>query len=433
MCSSLILKEEEKENTDDNLDDDDNEEEKVYNNEIKNEKKEDLLPNDLIINNFIKLVKIPLSYIKKIIDIINNKSNSTIFGNKEKEELLKKEIIKNFCVITRILKQSSFIEDKVIINQIFNFIYSKSFNDISIIIKEYINNSEVINYILKMLSKSSCYLNSQMIDIIFNQFNELMINIYMHNNENYQSLYVINNIYTIKLKNMDNKNINNKCYLEISDNFMKLNRQICSSILSNATSQLELIQILSILFYNIFPNLKELRKEDYVILVDTLIIFMEGIKTICENTIIKNILNAFICLFNSKQNELIKIKYNDIVKCTFYAIDHYNNIVINCFNNFCFTCINYDKSLFLNVLKEILNSREFSCFKDKYKNVILDYFDFYSNNINKLKNIVIDMMNISKKINVQEILDEYNQELKNKKKDYLKIKNVKNIIVNNIK
>ena len=39
-------------------------------------------------------------------------------------------------------------------------------------------------------------------------------------------------------------------------------------------------------------------------------------------------------------------------------------------------------------------------------------------------------MNISKKVNVQEILEEYNQELKNKKKDYLKIKNLKNIVVN---
>ena len=259
-----------------------------------------------------------------------------------------------------------------------------------------------------------------------------MFDIFMNNSDNYQSICILNNIYTIKLKNMDNKNIKNKLYLEILDNFMKLNRQLCSLILSNTSFQLQLIQILSLLFYNIFPYLDDIRKEDYVILNDTIIIFMEGMKTLCDNSIIKNILNAFSCLINSKQSELIKMKYNDIVKCGFYSLDHYNNIVINFFNNFCYTCINYDKSLFLNVLKEILNSREFSCFNDKYKNVIFNYFDFYYNNINKLKNIVIDMMNISKKINVQEILEEYNQELRNKKKDYLKIKNVKNIIVNNV-
>ena len=430
ICSSLIIKEEE-DNADDIQNDDDSEEEKSYN-ENKKEKKKELLPNDLIINKFIKIVEIPITRIKKINDIIINKNNSNIFGNKEKEELLKKEIIKNFSVISRILKQCSFIKDKIIINQIFNYIYSKCFKEITIIIKEYINNSEIINHILKIFAKSSPHLNIQIIDQIFNIFNELMFNIFMNNSDNYQSICILNNIYTIKLKNMDNKNIKNKLYLEILDNFMKLNRQLCSLILSNTSFQLQLIQILSLLFYNIFPYLDDIRKEDYVTLNDTIIIFMEGIKTICDNSIIKNILNAFSCLINSKQSELIKMKYNDIVKCGFYSLDHYNNIVINFFNNFCYTCVNYDKSLFLNVLKEILNSREFSCFNDKYKNVIFNYFDFYYNNINKLKNIVIDMMNISKKINVQEILEEYNQELRNKKKDYLKIKNVKNIIVNNV-
>ena len=430
LFSYFIIKEEE-DNTDDIQNDDDSEEEKSYN-ENKKEKKKELLPNDLIINKFIKIVEIPIARIKKINDIIINKNNSNIFGNKEKEELLKKEIIKNFSVISRILKQCSFIKDKIIINQIFNYIYSKCFKEITIIIKEYINNSEIINHILKIFAKSSPHLNIQIIDQIFNIFNELMFNIFMNNSDNYQSICILNNIYTIKLKNMDNKNIKNKLYLEILDNFMKLNRQLCSLILSNTSFQLQLIQILSLLFYNIFPYLDDIRKEDYVTLNDTIIIFMEGIKTICDNSIIKNILNAFSCLINSKQSELIKMKYNDIVKCGFYSLDHYNNIVINFFNNFCYTCINYDKSLFLNVLKEILNSREFSCFNDKYKNVIFNYFDFYYNNINKLKNIVIDMMNISKKINVQEILEEYNQELRNKKKDYLKIKNVKNIIVNNV-
>ena len=82
------------------------------------------------------------------------------------------------------------------------------------------------------------------------------------------------------------------------------------------------------------------------------------------------------------------------------------------------------------VLKEILNSKEFSIFTDKYKNIIIYYFEYYSNDINKLKNIVIDLMNITKKINIQEILEEYNRELKIKKKDYLKINNLKSVVVN---
>jgi hypothetical protein len=158
---------------------------------------------------------------------------------------------------------------------------------------------------------------------------------------------------------------------------------------------------------------------------------MEGIKTICENNIIKNILNSFICLINSQKKEIINVKYNDIIKSAFYAIDHYNIIVINMFNNFCFACINYDKSSFKNILKEILNTKEFACFNDKYKNVIINYSEYFCNNANKLKNIIIDMMNIMKKIHCQEILEEYNIELRKVKKDYLNIKNLTFIPVNN--
>ena len=425
ICSSLILQEEEKDDMNNDLNDSNDEENDYIN---KNENKKDILSNELLINYFSKIVEMPLIYIKKISEIINNnKNNLNINGNKEKEEQIKKEIMKNFNVINRILKQSSFIEDKIIINSIFNIIYTNSFQYISLIIKEYINNSEIIKPILKMLTKSSSYFNIQTIDKIFSNINELMINVFMNNNDNYQSIYVIRNIYLIKLKNINN---DNKLYIEILDNFLKINRQICSIILSGTTNQLELIQCLSSLFSNIFPYLTLLRKDDYVILNDTLIILMEGIKTICENNITKSILNSFICFIKSKQNDLIKQKFNDIIKSCFYAIDHYNNLVINSFNNFCFTYINYDKLQFLNILKEILNSKEFSIFTDKYKNIIIDYFEYYSNDINKLKNIVIDLMNITKKINIQEILEEYNRELKIKKKDYLKINNLKSVVVN---
>ena len=433
ICSSLIIQEEDKDDMDNIIDDnsDDDDEDKEYNNnKIKKENKSDILNNDLLTKYFIKIVELPLIRFKKISEIIKNKNNSNIFGNKEKEELLKKEIIKNFCVISRILKQSSFIEDKIIINEIFNYMYINSFNDITIIIKEYINNSEIIKHILNMLTKSSFYLNMQIIDKIFNQFDELMINIFNNNIEHYQSIYIIKNIYLIKLKNIIGKNINNSSYTLILNNFININRQICSSILSNSNNQLELIQCLSTFFLNIFPYLTDLRKEDCVIIIDTINLFIEGIKTISDNNIIKSILQCFICFVNCQKKELINVKYNDIVKYSFYAMDHYNNIVINSFNNFCFNCIKYDKSLFLSILKEILNSRDFACFSDKYKNVIIEYFDFYFNNINKLKNIVIDMMNVVKKINVQGILDEYHQELINNKKDYLKIPNVKNIVIN---
>ena len=432
ICSSLILQQEEKDNMKDNNSFDNSDVEgEIDNKYIKNGNMNEELSNNQLIINFTKIVELPLIRIKEIFEIINNKSISNVFGNKEKEELLKKEIIKNFNVITRILKQTTFIDDKFIINEIFNIIYSNSFEHIKMIIKEFNNNTELMKSILKMFIKSSFYLNIETINKIFNQFNELMINIFITNNENYSGMYVLKNIYSIKLKYMSDKNLDNKFYIDILDNFIKLNKQICSSILSNITNQFELIHCLSSLFSNIFPELTVLRKEDYVILMDTLYIFMEGIKTICENNIIKSILSCFTCLINSKKNELVINKYSEIIKCAFYAIDHYNNMVINDFNIFCFSCIKYDKSLFLIVLKDILNTKEFSCFNNKYKNVIINYFDYYFDNCSKLKNIVIDMMNVAKNINAQEILEEYNIELRNIKKDYVNIKNLKNIPVYN--
>ena len=432
ICSSLILQQEEKDNMKDNNSFDNSDVEgEIDNKYIKNGNINIELSNNQLIINFTKIVELPLIRIKEIYEIINNKSISNVFGNKEKEELLKKEIIKNFNVITRILKQTTFIDDKFIINEIFNIIYSNSFEHIKMIIKEFNNNTELMKSILKMFIKSSFYLNIEIINKIFIQMNELMISIFITNNENYSGIYVLKNIYSIRLKYMSDKNLDNKFYIDILDNFIKLNKQICSSILLNITNQFELIYCLSSLFSNIFPELTVLRKEDYAILMDTLYIFMEGIKTICENNIIKSILSCFTCLINSKKNELINNKYNDIIKSAFYAIDHYNNMVINDFNIFCFTCIKYDKSLFLIVLRDILNTKEFSCFNNKYKNVIINYFDFYFDKCNKLKNIVIDMMNVAKNINAQEILEEYNIELRNTKKDYLNIKNLKNIPVYN--
>ena len=425
ICSSLILQDEENNSTDDILDDSDEEKENV-----KRTNDNNTISNDELIKNFVKIIEIPLIRVKKITEIIKNKNNSNVFGNKEKEELLQKEINKNFNVISRILKQSSFIEDKFIINELFNYMYISSFNDITIIINEYITNIDIIKNILKVLTKSSFYLNIQTINKIYEQFDNLMINIFMNNNEHYQSIYVLKNIYSIKLKNIPNKTIDNVIYIQILNNFIKITNFINASILNNSSCQLELIQCLSIFFSNIFPFLTILRKEDNTTIIDTINIFIEGIKIICDNNIIKNILFAFTCFVNSKQNDIINKKYIDIIKGCFYALEHYNNIVIGSFNNFCFSYINYNKEMFLSVVKDILNSREFACFSEKYKNVILEYFDYYYKDLNKIKNVVIDMMNIIKKINVQEILDEYHQELRNIKKDYGYIKNVKNIVIN---
>ncbi len=361
-----------------------------------------------ILNYFERIIEIPLNNIKNISD--NNNNNN----------LIEKEIKKNFNVLERIFKQSSFVKDKSIINSIFNALYLSSFSNISKIIHQYIPNSDMIKPFLKMLTKISLHLSSEIINNIFNNLNQFLIEIFMKNSENYQTIYVLKNLYITKLKDMSDKTFMNKEYIAILDNFVGINRHICSLIIQKNYPQnilLDLIQSLLLFFNQIFPLISNLRKDDYIIICDTITTFIEVIKSICENNIIKNVLISFTCFINSKFDELINMKFNDIIKGCFYSLENYNISVINYFINFCFDCLKYNKKNFLINLNEILFSEEFKFLNEKYKKIVFDYFDIYSNDLNKLKNIIIDFVAVYRKINVPEILEEYKNDLLNCNKD----------------
>ena len=49
---------------------------------------------------------------------------------------------------------------------------------------------------------------------------------------------------------------------------------------------------------------------------------------------------------------------------------------------------------------------------DIYKKVIYDYVEYFCYDINKLKEIIIDIMNISKKIKSPDVIEEYYNELR---------------------
>ena len=240
---------------------------------------------DEIINYFIKIIELSIIRIIKIGEIIENK-NKEINGNKEKEEKVKFEIIKNFGAITCVLKHSSFIEDKIIINKIFDYFYKKIYRQLNIIISEYNKESEIMNNFMTTFTKCSSLLNTESLNSIYQNFNELMINSFLINNDNYQCINVLKNIYNLKLQNIKDKTSSNKEYVDIYNNFIKLTRQISSAIITSNNDKLELMQCLSSFFFNIFPQLKEINKDDYVIITDTIILFNEGIKIICENRLI---------------------------------------------------------------------------------------------------------------------------------------------------
>lgn len=399
LCSCLIIQEDESGSEED-----------------IEKQKPDFLTGEEIISHLKKLIEQPILRIIKIGEIILNKKNSEIYGNKDMEEKLRLEIIKNFNVITCVLKQSSFIEDKNIINNVFNIFYEKISEYLNVIIKEYSKDNKIIHNIMNTLTKCSSYLNINTLNQIFPKFNELMINTFLQNNDNYQCINVLKSIYSLKLQNIKDKSFSNNEYTEIYNNFLKLSRQICSTIITSSKYQLDLMICLASLFVGVFPHLKNINKDDYVIITDTIILFNEGIKNLCENNIMKNILYAFISFIESDNTELIQQKFNDIINSVFYSFDHFNSKILQPFVLLNNVSIKFNKRSYMNILKDILNSNEFNCFNNDKKNIIYNYIDHFSNNVEKLKKIFESVLNIIHKNivgGIDDIIDNYKKELNN--------------------
>ena len=374
-----------------------------------------ILSKDIIINYFTKIMEISIIRIIKIGEIIENK-NKEINGDQEKEKKVKFEIIKNFGAITCVLKHSSFIEDKSIINKIFDDFYKKTYRQLSIIINEYNKESDIMNSFMTTFTKCSSLLNTESLNSIYQNFNELMINSYFINNENYQCINVLKNIYNLKLQNIKDKNMTNKEYVEIYNNFLKLIRQICSAIITSSNYKLELMQCLSSFFFNIFSQLKEINKDDYIIISDAIILFNEGIKILCENRLINNIFYAYITFMESNNYELINQQYVEIIRNVFSSFEHFNVNVLKSFSIFCKTCLKINKRDFIIILKEILSTSDFNCLNENNKIFLVKYIEHFSNKSENLKKIFESLLQIiknNKSDSVDDELEKFKKELTN--------------------
>ena len=373
------------------------------------------LSKEEIISHFKKIVEAPISRILRISQIIAEK-NEEIFLNKENLEKLRLEVLKNFNALSNALKHCSFIDDKNIFNNVFDDIYGKISECFKYIINEYNKDSEIMNCLMITFTKCSMNLNINSLNSIYQNINELMLNSFLINNDNYQCINVLKNIYNLKLNNIKEKNSTNKEYMEIYNNFLKLNRQICSAIITSSNNKLELILGLSSFFISIFPQLIQINKEDYIIISDTIIILNEGIKTICENQIINNILYSFASFIESPNSELINQKYCDIIKSVFLSFDHLNANTLKAFIIFCETCLKINKRDFMILFKEILNTPDFNCFNDNNRNVIYNYVEHFYNNHNKLRKLFESVLYIIKKSftsSIDDVMEKFNKEILN--------------------
>ena len=118
------------------------------------------------------------------------------------------------------------MNDKDIINNVFDAIYREMSESLIYIINEYNKDSDIMNCFMTTFSKCSNNLNVNTLNSIYQNFNELMINSFLINNDNYQCIFVLKNIYSLKLNNIKDKNPSNKKVLLTTMNRTKTGQKM---------------------------------------------------------------------------------------------------------------------------------------------------------------------------------------------------------------
>ena len=360
------------------------------------------------LNYFKKVAEVPILRMVKIGEIILDKNNE----NKDKEKMIRFEIIKNLNIYFSVLKQCSYLSDKIYINTIFNDFYNKTYQQLSTIIYQYNKDDEVVNIFMSIFNTVSKYLNIETLNSVYKNLNEMMMNSFSLNTDNYQCIDFLKNIYLLKLNNIKDKNLSNQEYLEIYNNFMKLIREICSGIIKSSNYKIELMISLSSFFSSIFSKLNKINKEDYIIISDVVILFNEGIKTIREDNLINNIIDSFKVMVESPNLDLIKDNLIEIIKNIFSSLDHFNLSASRPLSKFLISCIKLDKIAFMKTFNNVLNTPDFDCFNSNHKLFLYNYFDHFSDNSLKIKVILDRIIEIIQKkitVSVDDILEQYNK------------------------
>ena len=352
--------------------------------------------------------------IKKTLELIENNNNIPI----EKVNL---EIFKNYQIYERVLKNCYFLDNNDFLSKYFIEWFSinyentsKIFEYYNILSEEQKRNSNIISSITIIFIKSTKRIKYEYLLKIFPQLNNLILKSYL-NNKDYNSIYVLKNIYSIMLQNPLDKDLK----IEISNNFFNLLRQITQNIIEYKQNQIETMIAFAQFFTSIYEN--AILTNDNLInnIEDTLKLFIEGLKTINENNLINNIFKAFqVFIINTRNNELVNKYIGNLMNTSFIILSHYSSLTLNQFTLFLMKCFEYDKNNSLLQLKEIFeNNSEFSEYKKEQKEIILRFIELETNNEKQIKKILNDLILISHGLaSIDDKIFNYEYSLLNNKK-----------------
>ena len=371
------------------------------------------LNNDKLFQYYNIILEIPISKIKNFYENSKNNNNLNL-----KNENIKYEIKKVYSVFEKIMKHGHNYDDINFQNILFENLFLRIYEYTKYIFNLYFNDFELINEIIKFFIKCTNNIQYEKLLKIFDNLNELMLNSYLKNENNFNSILVIKNIYEIILNN----HYNNKYIELITNNFLLLNKEIYQNILKNKNYQIENIENLTDLFNSLFNKLNINYKinENEIIILNTINIFIESIKIILDNKLINKILKSLINFvsFNNKNNDvqiIISKKINDILFILLNNLNKFSSMTINSLSLLIKNLLIFDKNNILINMKKILDTNDlYKIIPNECKLIILQYLEFNYDNEKLIKNIFLDTINIINEMGQIDIFIHYQKEVENK-------------------
>ena len=371
------------------------------------------LNNDKLFQYYNIILGIPVSKIKNFYENSKNNNNLNL-----KDEKIKYEIKKVYSVFEKIMKHGHNYDDINFQNILFENLFLNIYEYTKYIFNLYFNDFDLINEIIKFFIKCTNNIQYEKLLKIFDNLNELMLNSYLKNENNFNSILVIKNIYEIILNN----HYNNKYIELITKNFLLLNKEIYQNILKNKNYQIENIENLTDLFNSLFNklNINYQINENEIIILNTINIFIESIKIILDNKLINKILKSLINFvsFHTKNNNvqmIISKKIDDILFILLNNLNKFSSMTINSLSLLIKNLLVFDKNNILINMKKIFDTNDlYKIIPNECKLIILQYLELNYDNEKLIKNIFLDTINIINEMGQIDIFVHYQKEVENK-------------------
>jgi hypothetical protein len=276
------------------------------------------ISDDEVINYYNFILQTATERILKTFEFFSNMiaQDPNLSGDYSK---IKLEFLKNYNVHNAVLKKSYFLTKKVL-RGTFNIHMKSTVQVTQAIFKYFVKDSSFIREICKIYIKSIHHLAEDCSEY-FNDFNEMMLNAYFNNLENFSCLSVLKVLYSEVARSDKDK----KEY--ISQNFFTLCDMISKNVFQMKKNQIELIDLFAQLIVKVLDTVDYL-VINQEILANVIGLFLDALKTIAEPSMNKNVIRALTRILQDEKiipKELTMPKFPEIVYGVFSACDHYES------------------------------------------------------------------------------------------------------------